>query len=441
MSKEPEFFKYYGKPPRKKGLKSILAMILLIIISVGLGVLLYLGMQRIEMSRNPKEVQIPAPEATNTPQPTIKPTQVPTKAPELIKDPSKVTGELSEGALALLEQDTRTPVKVKGIYVTGPKAGSKGMEQLIKLVEDTDLNAMVIDIKNDSGEITYNMELDMVKELKAIKPYIKDIKSLVKELKEKNIYLIARIVAFKDPILAEKKPEYSIYNKDGSIFKDKEGLAWVNPYHSKVWEYLVDVAKEAVALGFDEIQFDYIRFSTDSGMKEVDFGKYGKGKTKQDAINGFTSYAMEQLMPLGVFVSADVYGAIITSEVDAEIVGQDYTQMARNIDYICPMIYPSHYADGAYGVKYPDTEPYKIIKAALDDSVELLDKDKETKHQAIVRPWLQDFTATWLSNYIPYEEEEVRSQIQALYDAGYEEWILWNGSNHYTKEALIEKKE
>jgi hypothetical protein len=334
--------------------------------------------------------------------------------------------------------DTRTPVKVKGIYVTGPRAGSDiYMKELIQLVETTELNAMVIDIKNDSGEITYKMDQPLVQEIKAGINYIPNIKELITELKEKNIYLIARVVAFKDPILADNKPEYSLKKKDGTIFKDKDGHSWVNPYKKEVWDYLISVSKEAVELGFDEIQFDYIRFSTDSGMKEIDFGHDAKNISKMDIIAEFTKYASEQLKPLGVFVSADVYGTIIDSKVDAEIVGQSYVEMSKYLDYICPMIYPSHYVDGAYGIEHPDLEPYELILSALNKSNTVLKEIDDNKNKAKVRGWLQDFTAKWIRNYQSYGPEEIRAQIQAVYDAGYEEWILWNGNTNYTKEGLL----
>lgn len=334
--------------------------------------------------------------------------------------------------------DKRTPRKVKGIYVTGPRAGKESyMNDLVELVDNTELNAMVIDIKNDNGEITYNMDQPEVKELHADVNYIGDIKQLISELKEKNIYLIARIVAFKDPILAKGRPDLSLKNKDGSIFYDKSGLSWVNPYKKEVWEYLVSVAGEAALLGFDEIQFDYIRFSTDSGMKNVDFGKDGKNKSKMEAITEFTEYACENLKPLGVYVSADVYGTVIDSKIDAEIVGQNYKEMAKYLDYICPMIYPSHYQNGSYGIEHPDLKPYDLILNALDRSQTALKEVEGEKTE--VRPWLQDFTATWISPHKSYGADEIRAQIQAVYDAGYEEWILWNGNNNYTEEGLNKK--
>lgn len=331
-------------------------------------------------------------------------------------------------------------IKVKGIYITGPVAGSADrINKLVELVNRTELNAMVIDVKNDNGEITYNMDHDLVSEIGANTNYVRDMEQLVKDLKEKDIYLIARVVAFKDPLLAEKKPELSIKNADGSPFRDKDGLGWVNPYNKDVWEYLIETSKEAVDIGFDEIQFDYIRFSTDPKMKNVDFGPEAVDKSKTEIIIEFTEYAYEELASYGAFVSADVYGAIIDSEIDQEIVGQDYVEMSKHLDYICPMIYPSHYANGSYEIEHPDLEPYKLILASLNNSKEVLSEIAEGEHVAIVRPWLQDFTAPWISNYQKYGSRQIREQVEGVYDSGYEEWILWNGSNKYTEEGLLEE--
>ena len=228
--------------------------------------------------------------------------------------------ESSEERLrAYLEDDPRAPAQVKGVFVTGAVAGTVNtMPQLTKLVEDTSLNAMVIDIKNDAGEVTYKMGLPLSQEIEAEVRYVSDMSQLIRQLKEKGIYLIARIVAFKDPILAEKKPEYAVKNADGSVFHDNNGLAWVNPYNEEVWDYLIDLSKQAVELGFDEIQYDYIRFSTAEGIAEADFGAEAEGKTRQDAINGFLTKAYETLAPMGVYVSADVFGTIICNESDGK---------------------------------------------------------------------------------------------------------------------------
>ncbi len=336
--------------------------------------------------------------------------------------------------------DSRKPIQVKGIYVTASKANST-IDELIDLVDQTELNTMVIDIKDDDGHITYMMNNSDVKEINAPRPYIEDLPGLIKKLKEKDIYLIARVVAFKDPVLAEAKPELALWNKDGTIFRDKDKLAWVNPYKHDVWDYLVSVASECAAIGFDEVNFDYIRFSTDSGMSKVDFGKEAETKTKIETVTEFVKYACEKLKPLGIFVSADVYGAIISSAVDAKIVGQSYVEMSKYLDYICPMIYPSHYGDGYYGIDYPDTQPYELIVGALSSSHTALSQIEEGEHCAIVRPWLQDFTASWLKHYISYGPAEVREQIEGVYDSNYTEWLLWNGAMKYTKGALYTEEE
>lgn len=336
--------------------------------------------------------------------------------------------------------DTRTPTKVKGIYLTASKANST-IDELISLVDDTELNAMVIDVKDDEGRITYLMEYEDAIKINATKAYISDMDSLIDKLKKKNIYLIARVVAFKDPLLARERPELALRNYDGTIFKDKDGLAWVNPYKKEVWDYLINIAIKCAEIGFDEVNFDYIRFSTDSGMKQVDFGEEAVSKTKIETITEFVKYAYTKLRAKNIFISADVYGAIINSTVDAKIVGQSYLEMSKYLDYICPMIYPSHYGDGYYGIKYPDTQPYELIIGALKSSYKVLSEISDQEHKAIVRPWLQDFTASWLKHYIKYGKDEVREQINAVYDSGYDEWLLWNGAMNYTKEALMTEAE
>ena len=428
-------------------------------------------------------------------------------------------------------------VKVKGIYVSGPMAGTAGMDNLIALVDRTELNALIIDVKNDDGYLTCELDVPLAEQIGSEKHYIKDLPALVQTCKEKNIYLIARVVAFKDPILAEKMPEWSLHNSDGSIFRDKSGLAWVNPYRKEVWEYLASVGEAAIKAGFDEIQYDYVRFSTDSRMKQVDFGDSTKGRTKIEAISGFTLYASERIHAAGGRISADVYGVVIDSEEDQQIVGQNYVEMSRSLDAISPMIYPSHYGPYNYQIPVPDAQPYdtvlaamqasKMVLAGLDpktgkkpvsadvsgnDAVdaaiaggkavsgnnaadaaadskstsgttavsgndaaqdaedaqaadgaqaaadaqaaedaaaktfalskeEIAQLDPTTGVQATVRPWLQDFTATWVKGHISYGPEEIRAQIQAVYDAGYEEWILWNAANRYTEGGLLTQEE
>ncbi len=349
------------------------------------------------------------------------------------------TEETGESAVQPTVQKT-PPVKVKGIYVSGPVAGTAKMDDLIALVDETELNAMVIDIKNDEGRVTYKMQTDKVLEIDAGVRYIPDIEELVAKCKEKNIYLIARIVAFRDPYLAEQKPELAVKTKDGEIFRDKNGMAWVNPYNREVWEYLLEIAAGAADAGFDEVQFDYIRFSTDILEEEVDYGPEAEGVSKIDIITEFTEYLYNELSPLGVYVAADVFGTVIDNASDQEIVGQSYVRMALHLDYICPMIYPSHYRNNAFGIPVPDADPYELIYSASSASAKALSEVPENG-RAKVRVWLQSFTAGWVPGHISYGPEQIRAQIKGAYDAGYEEWILWNAAVNYQPESLITEEE
>lgn len=370
--------------------------------------------------------------------------EVPEAVTDTEKDNENNTEAVSTEAVSEAEDNElsqkREPVKVRGIYVSGTAAGTDKMDELIKLVDETELNAMVIDIKNDDGKITYDMQSDTVTEIGAGTNCIEDINSLVSKCKEKDIYLIARIVAFKDPYLAEHKPELAVTNKDGSIFRDKKGLAWVNPYKREVWDYLIEVATQAANAGFDEIQFDYIRFSTDLKPKQVDFGEEAENVSKTQIITEFTKYAYEKLSKLNVYVAADVYGTVIDSKIDQDIVGQDYKEMASTLDYICPMVYPSHYANGSYGIPVPDAEPYRTVKAAMSAAARELSDLPEDK-RAINRVWIQDFTASWVDGHIKYGKQQIRDQIRGAYEAGYDEWILWNAAVNYKRDILLTDEE
>ncbi len=410
-------------------------------------------------------------------------------------------------------QEERTAVK--GIYVTGAMAGTSNVDSLIELVERTELNTLVIDIKNDDGRVVCEMDSPMVEQTGSVKTLVKDMPALVQKCKERGIYLIGRIVAFKDPYLAEQRTDLALHDREGKLFRDNSGLAWVNPYKREVWEYLLEIAGEAVEMGFDEIQFDYIRFATERGMKNVDFGPEAAGKDKEAVITEFVEYAADRIHEMGAFVSADVYGIIIDSRLDASIVGQNYYEMSKYLDYISPMVYPSHYGPGNLGLDVPDAHPYETIYRSMSASRRVLSgtgqeagtvsgngtggdmaaggsvsgneapestvsgngvpgstvsgsavpdnavSDRTTSANTLrepalpdprllepaeeiraqVRPWLQDFTATWVDGHIRYGPEEIRAQIQAVYDAGYSEWILWNAANCYTEGGLEPEEE
>ena len=330
------------------------------------------------------------------------------------------------------------PVKVKGIYVTGPAAGSERMEQLIDLVSSTELNTMVIDVKNDEGNLTYKMEVPASANLEAGIRYVKDMPALVERLHQQGIYVIARIVCFKDPVLAAARPELALRLPDGKAVMDANGLAWVNPYKEEVWDYLCTLAECAARDGFDEIQFDYVRFPIGNDANAADYGVDMSTYPREAGLTDVFDYASKRLHEKQIIFGADLFGTIIGSDVDRDRTGQNYLSIAEHTDAICPMIYPSHYANGTFGMNVPDQYPYETIANALQLSKEELGETDSPK--GVVRPWLQCFNAIWVDGHITYGSKEVHDQIQAVYDAGYEEWFLWHASNHYeqVKSALTD---
>ncbi|GGG55717.1 putative glycoside hydrolase [Paenibacillus radicis (ex Gao et al. 2016)] len=320
---------------------------------------------------------------------------------------------------------------VKGIYVTAHSAGGARMESLLKLVDDTDLNSMVIDIKDDNGYITYPTQTPELLEKGTPQKYIKDIGVLMTSLKQHHIYPIARIVVFKDTALARKQPELSFLHSDGTIWKNGRGESFVNPYREEVWKYNVDIAKEAARLGFKEIQFDYVRFPEgfEKRAESLQFDK--SDDSRVNVVAGFVKYAREQLEPLGVRVSVDIFG-YAASVPAAEGIGQDFVKISNDVHVISPMIYPSHYSTGWFKQKDPDKSPYATIKGAMVDTHKKLDPIGKSK--PIIRPWIQDFTASWLGkgHYVKYGKAEVEAQIKALEDSGVTEYLLWNAGNKYT---------
>lgn len=348
-------------------------------------------------------------------------------------DISETQTEAGESSAS--EENVADRPKVKGIYVTGPIAGSERMNDLITLADETEINTMVIDVKNDNGEITWKMQTDSVNEMENGVAYIKDINALMTTLKEHNIYTIARIVCFKDPVFAQKHIDSSLRKPDGRFVTDAYGLAWVNPYDKKVWNYLVEIAEAASEVGFDEVQFDYVRFpigkDADAADYKVDMTVY----SKEQAISDFLSYACDRLHEKNIVVGADLFGTVIDSQTDIERVGQNYAELGEILDVLSPMVYPSHYAKGVFGFDVPDAHPHDTVYEALLLSQKVLSEDAE-KQSAVVRPWLQAFTATWVDGHISYGGRQIKEQIQAVYDAGYDEWILWNASCRYSADGL-----
>ncbi|MBR3520820.1 MAG: putative glycoside hydrolase [Paludibacteraceae bacterium] len=332
------------------------------------------------------------------------------------------------------------PIKVKGIYITGAMAGTKNMKNLVELVETTEMNAIVLDIKNDGGNVTYKMDNAQAQSIGACVRYVKDMPALIKELHEKGIYVIGRIVCFKDPILARKRPDLALCQPDSTPVTDGKGNPWVNPFKKGVWEYICDLAEQATRDGFDEIQFDYVRFPIGSSANKAVYGVDLNTYSKEQGLTDFFSYVEKRLHKSNIIFGADLFGTVIGSPTDRKSTGQDYVKIASMTDNICPMVYPSHYASRTFGLDVPDAHPYTTILKAMQLSQDELAKDSLPK--ARVRAWLQCFSAPWVPGHINYGSAQVKQQIQAVYDAGYDEWILWNASNRYgqVKAALSMSK-
>ena len=260
----------------------------------------------------------------------------------------------------------------------------------------------------------------------------------MKKLKDNNIYTIARIVSFKDPVYAKQNPDKAIIEKKtGKPFVNKDGITWVSPHDRNLWEYNIAVAKEAAKVGFNEIQFDYVRFPASNGGKLDAFLDYRNknNDSKPATIQKYLKYAWEELTPYHVYINADVYGQIGTFKDDMGL-GQYWEAMSGYVHYISPMMYPSHYSRGAYGIPVPDADPYKTIYYSSLDS---LNRNENIDNPAIVRPWIQDFTAKWVKGYIKYDVKEVKAQIKALEDLGIHEYLLWSPSNRYHVEEIKSK--
>lgn len=364
--------------------------------------------------------------------------KVPQKDISLTSMDMEYFNNMGFGNFILSELMKKEPVKVKGLYLTNATiANPKQVEHFIDLANKTEINTYVIDIKDNSGIVAFAMpDMALVKEIRSVRNIYDPVK-MVQKLHDNHIYVIGRIVCFDDSVLAKAKPDLAIHNSDGSLYTDGLGSHWVNPYNKHNWKYMVDIAKSAKKYGFDEIQFDYVRFPSDKTAHVV-LDKCGFTCKKAEVIKEFLEYAKSELGSTPV--SADVFGIICESPGDTEGLGQDIEMVGRNIDYLSPMIYPSHYAlgQGINGKVFPkpDLEPYGVVYHSLIKAK--IRVAAVPDYKAKMRPYLQDFNATWLGkgNWQKYNEDQVRDQIKAVYDAGYDEWILWNAANTYSEKAF-----
>jgi len=322
-----------------------------------------------------------------------------------------------------------TPKPVKGIYMTSWVAGTKDWrESMVKLIEETELNSVVIDVKDYSGHISFEVSDPVLKKIGASENRIPDVVEFIDYLHQKNIYAIARISVFQDAYLVGKKPELAVKRKDGKVWKDYKGIAWLNIASREVWDYTIKVAEEAESVGFDELNFDYIRYPSDGDMKNIVLPYAPGTNTKAESLKAFFAYLAKELSPLKIPLSADLFGFTTTHSDDLNI-GQILENAIPYFDYICPMVYPSHYPKGYENFSNPADHPYEIISLAMASSTQRMLAAGSSPSK--IRPWLQDFDLG-----ADYTAEMIRKEKQAVYDAGLNSWLLWDPSNKYTRGAL-----
>ena len=328
------------------------------------------------------------------------------------------------------------PDSVRALYVNAWAAGSRSrMRELIRIADETEINAFVIDIKESDTYLTHDSTgIPLAKEIGADqRPGSKWLPELVDTLKAHGIYPIARIVVFKDRMLAEKRPDLAIRHTNGGIWLDQKGKPWVNPYHRTVWDYNIAIAREALDMGFSEIQWDYVRFPdvTEARRRTMAFPG-ANGVPRDDNIAAFIRYSREQLAEYQVPVTADVFGLVTHLEGDVGI-GQNWEKVIAAADAVLPMVYPSHYYAGLYGFRQPNAHPYEIVRISMQEAVERTRAVQQAGQKTgEVVPWLQAFTADYLHDGITYGASHVRQQIAATYDAGLKSWVLWNPGSNYT---------
>lgn len=338
------------------------------------------------------------------------------------------TPAVAEEATAVLETPVRLkPEKqtAKGVYLTASSAGSAAkLKEIIRLIKATELNAVVIDIKDYSGYVLYDSQVPQVGEFKTKRRVIRDLKKMIDTLHAEGVYVIARQTVFQDPILAEKKPEWAIQSRHGGVWRDHKGLAWVDATRQEVWDYNIAIAKEAIAAGFDEINFDYVRFPSDGNLKSMVPPTTGP---KYEAMRKFFVYLSEALANEPAWLSVDMFGFVMEKNgTDDLSIGQRLEDVVNVVDFVSPMMYPSHYPSGHLGLKNPAAAPRAVIEHGMEKGY-----PRFLGARSEVRPWLQAFHLG-----ATYDASKIRAQIDAVEEFTSAGWLLWNASNRYTTAGL-----
>lgn len=314
--------------------------------------------------------------------------------------------------------------EIRGLYLTSYSGSNNAkIDEIINAIKGSLLNAVVIDIKDYSGKISYDSNIPLVNELKTDRDTIKNIPALLQKLHDNGIYAIARQTVFQDPELSDKRPEWAVKNSaTGGVWRDNKGLAWLDPTIKDNWKYNLDIAKEAIELGFDEVNFDYIRFPSDGKMALMKFANLGN-TTKATVMRNFFQYLHDNLKDEPAYISGDLFGFTTERDDDMQI-GQQIEDAALYFDYVCPMVYPSHYPIGHLNFQNPAAHPYEVVKMALVKGEESLAKTENVR--AKIRPWLQAFNMGAI-----YTPDMIDLQIKAAAEAGTYGYMLWNARNVY----------
>ena len=353
-------------------------------------------------------------------------------APDSARPATAPTAGSGGDSAALALQRAAVPA-VRALYVNRFAAQSSArMRHLVGLADSTEINALVVDMKDEFG-LNYQSENPAFAANAGSMNKVRNVRALVDTMRAHGILPIARIVVFKDSVTARVHPEWTIRRPDGSVWRDHKGLAWVDPHHRALWDYNIGVAEELVRLGFGEIQFDYIRFPEPYASLPRQVFPADRGQKKPDAIAEFLRTANARLDKLDVRTTADVFGLTTTVNGPLEV-AQSWEKLAPVTDVLLPMVYPSHYPRGSLGVARPNAEPYRVVNIAISRARER-NEALGVRGEA-VRPYLQAFSLGQPN----YGAEELRQQKQAVYDAGYDGWVLWHpGSKFEPFEAALER--
>ncbi len=363
---------------------------------------------------------------------------------------------LQEEIISPPKKHLPTPEAVKAIYITSCAVATPSfLERLINLVEETEINSVVIDVKDYTGTLSYPPKDESLYHMwESARCGTREMENILADLYDREIYTIARVTVFQDPHLVKRRPDLAVkFASTGEPWKDHKGLNFTDVGAKEVWDYHIKIAKDAYELGFDEINFDYIRFPSDGPMRDISF-PFSGNRPKPVVLEEFFEYLYNELKDTGMITSADLFG-MTTTNIDDLNIGQVWERALPYFDYLAPMIYPSHYPKNFNNWADPNKVPYDIIKFALDAAVRRtvattttvttnngqaistttpIIYTKESYDKNKVRPWLQDF------NYpVPYTPEMVRAQIQATYDAGLNSWMMWDPANRYTRSVYNDR--